>query len=150
MTRSTAVARGGCVLVGRRRVGTLVDEGPDGHAARVAFDDGRGGRARVGPASLAGSSAGEVRSGRVALFAAGSDERHGRWLLTPSGEVRATRRRYRPGTLVLETELETADGAVRGRVPMRMDFPQPFSHLILILAERAISTAEAKVEQAAT
>ena len=29
------------------------------------------------------------------------------------GEVRASRRRYRPGTLVLETELETADGAVR-------------------------------------
>ena len=72
------------------------------------------------------------------------DERHGRWLLTPSGEVRATARRYRPGTLVLETEFETADGAVRvidfmprrgsgpprvmrivegvrGRVPMRME-----------------------------
>ena len=72
------------------------------------------------------------------------DERHGRWLLTPSGEVRATTRRYRPGTLVLETEFETADGAVRvidfmprrgsgpprvmrivegvrGRVPMRME-----------------------------
>src|SRR3954471_18128724 len=41
------------------------------------------------------------------------DERHGRWLLTPSGEVRATGRRYRPGTLVLETEFETAEGAVR-------------------------------------
>jgi GH15 family glucan-1,4-alpha-glucosidase len=72
------------------------------------------------------------------------DERHGRWLLAPSGEVRATARRYRPGTLVLETEFETADGAVRvidfmprrgsgpprvmrivegvrGRVPMRME-----------------------------
>ncbi|HEY6693343.1 MAG TPA: glycoside hydrolase family 15 protein [Solirubrobacteraceae bacterium] len=72
------------------------------------------------------------------------DERHGRWLLTPSGEVRATARRYRPGTLVLETEFETTDGAVRvidfmprrgsgpprvmrivegvrGRVPMRME-----------------------------
>jgi len=72
------------------------------------------------------------------------DERHGRWLLTPSGEVRATGRHYRPGTLVLETEFETADGAVRvidfmprrvsgpprvmrivegvrGRVPMRME-----------------------------
>jgi GH15 family glucan-1,4-alpha-glucosidase len=41
------------------------------------------------------------------------DEQHGRWLLTPSGEVRAITRRYRPGTLVLETEFETADGAVR-------------------------------------
>jgi GH15 family glucan-1,4-alpha-glucosidase len=72
------------------------------------------------------------------------DERHGRWLLTPSGEVLSIARRYRPGTLVLETELETADGAVRvidfmprrgagpprvmrivegvrGRVPMRME-----------------------------
>src|SRR5690349_8126672 len=72
------------------------------------------------------------------------DERHGRWLLAPQGETRAGTRRYRPGTLVLETEFETADGAVRvidfmprrgsgpprvmriveglrGRVPMRME-----------------------------
>src|SRR4051795_253895 len=41
------------------------------------------------------------------------DERDGRWLLAPAGEVRASARRYRPGTLVLETEFETADGAVR-------------------------------------
>jgi GH15 family glucan-1,4-alpha-glucosidase len=37
----------------------------------------------------------------------------GRWLIGPAGEVRQVRRRYRPGTLVLETELETAEGAVR-------------------------------------
>jgi GH15 family glucan-1,4-alpha-glucosidase len=72
------------------------------------------------------------------------DERHGRWLLAPADEVRATSRRYRPGTLVLETDFETAGGAVRvidfmprrgkgaprlmriveglrGRVPMRME-----------------------------
>jgi GH15 family glucan-1,4-alpha-glucosidase len=72
------------------------------------------------------------------------DERHGRWLVTPTDEAHATSRRYRPGTLVLETEFETAGGAVRlidfmprrgdgpprliriveglrGRVPMRMD-----------------------------
>jgi len=71
-------------------------------------------------------------------------ERHGRWLLAPADDVRAAARRYRPGTLVLETEFETADGAVRvvdfmprrgdgpprlmriveglhGRVPMRME-----------------------------
>ncbi len=73
------------------------------------------------------------------------DERHGRWLIAPAGESRSSGRRYRPGTLVLETEFETADGAVRvtdfmprrgtdgpprvmriveglrGRVPMRME-----------------------------
>jgi len=67
----------------------------------------------------------------------------GRWLLAPAGEVRAIRRRYRDGTLILETEYETDDGAValidcmplgteapglirvvegrRGRVPMRLE-----------------------------
>ena len=72
------------------------------------------------------------------------DERHGRWLLAPAGEATGTSRRYRPGTLVLETDFETADGTVRvtdfmprrggrapqvmrivdglaGRVPMRME-----------------------------
>jgi len=72
------------------------------------------------------------------------DEQHGRWLLGPAGEVSASSRRYRPGTLVLETDFETADGTVRvidfmprrgagpprlmriveglkGRVPMRME-----------------------------
>jgi GH15 family glucan-1,4-alpha-glucosidase len=48
-----------------------------------------------------------------ACFAAllGNPE-HGRWLLAPSGESRHIRRRYREGTLVLETDYETADGAV--------------------------------------
>ena len=41
------------------------------------------------------------------------DERHGRWLLAPAGDVRSSTRRYRPGTLILETEFETGDGAVR-------------------------------------
>ncbi len=41
------------------------------------------------------------------------DESHGRWLIAPASEVRATSRRYRPGTLVLETDFETAGGAVR-------------------------------------
>ena len=72
------------------------------------------------------------------------DEGHGRWRLAPAGELRATSRRYRPGTLVLETEFETAEGAMRvidfmprrgegpprlmriveglrGRVPMQME-----------------------------
>jgi GH15 family glucan-1,4-alpha-glucosidase len=37
---------------------------------------------------------------------------HGRWLLAPATEVRQIRRRYRPGTLVLETEYETDSGVV--------------------------------------
>jgi len=72
------------------------------------------------------------------------DDRHGRWLVAPADQVRADSRRYRPGTLVLETDLETSEGAVRlidfmprrakgpprvmriveglrGRVPMRME-----------------------------
>ena len=41
------------------------------------------------------------------------DERKGRWLVAPAGGVRATSRRYRPGTLVLETEFETSEGVAR-------------------------------------
>ena len=41
------------------------------------------------------------------------DERHGRWLLAPAGGLRATSRRYRPETLVLETEFETREGVAR-------------------------------------
>jgi GH15 family glucan-1,4-alpha-glucosidase len=49
-----------------------------------------------------------------ACFAAllGAPE-HGRWVICPAGGVRRVRRRYRPGTLVLETEWETEDGVVR-------------------------------------
>ncbi|MDB5876326.1 MAG: glucoamylase [Ramlibacter sp.] len=48
-----------------------------------------------------------------ACFAAllGTPE-HGRWLLAPAGEITAVKRRYRPDTLVLETEYETPGGAV--------------------------------------
>lgn len=38
---------------------------------------------------------------------------HGRWLIAPAAEVRGSRRRYRDGTLILETEFETSEGAVR-------------------------------------
>ena len=41
------------------------------------------------------------------------EPRHGRWLLAPAGDVRATRRRYRGDTLVLETESDTDEGTVR-------------------------------------
>src|SRR5207244_4859606 len=50
---------------------------------------------------------------------------HGRWLLAPDGEVRAVRRRYREGTLVLETEYETDGGVVTviDCMPMRTHAP---------------------------
>jgi GH15 family glucan-1,4-alpha-glucosidase len=41
------------------------------------------------------------------------NENHGRWAIAPLSELRAASRRYRPGTLVLETDFETAKGAVR-------------------------------------
>ena len=76
---------------------------------------------------------------------------NGRWLLAPQGEPRAIRRRYRDGTLVLETEFETEEGTAvvvdampmgegwkphlvrlvegkRGRVPMRMDLTLRFDY----------------------
>lgn len=48
-----------------------------------------------------------------ACFAAllGTEE-HGHWMIAPAGEVHRIHRRYRDGTLVLETDFETADGAV--------------------------------------
>jgi GH15 family glucan-1,4-alpha-glucosidase len=78
------------------------------------------------------------------------EERHGRWLLAPASGVRRVSRRYRPGTLVLETEFESEDGTVRivdcmpprqkhpnlvrvvegvaGRVPMRMQLVARFEY----------------------
>jgi GH15 family glucan-1,4-alpha-glucosidase len=41
------------------------------------------------------------------------DENHGRWLIAPKAGGRATRRGYRDHTLVLETDFETPEGAVR-------------------------------------
>ena len=41
------------------------------------------------------------------------DRRHGRWRLAPAGVSRAARRRYRDDTLILETEFECSQGAVR-------------------------------------
>src|SRR5687767_9694065 len=40
------------------------------------------------------------------------NEEHGRWLISPKSEIRNIRRRYREGTLVLETDYETTEGAV--------------------------------------
>jgi GH15 family glucan-1,4-alpha-glucosidase len=40
-------------------------------------------------------------------------EDHGHWRIAPDGAATCTRRAYRPDTLVLDTEWETADGTVR-------------------------------------
>jgi GH15 family glucan-1,4-alpha-glucosidase len=86
-----------------------------------------------------------------ACFAALLGEpRHGRWLIQPTGAVRQVRRAYRAETLVLETEFETDEGAVRlvdfmlpthpdrhvlrvveglrGRVPLRMELRVAFDY----------------------
>jgi GH15 family glucan-1,4-alpha-glucosidase len=86
-----------------------------------------------------------------ACFAAllGSEE-NGRWRIAPAGPLTRVRRRYRPGTLVLETEMECAEGVVRlvdcmpirdrtpdvvrlvqgvsGRVPMHMELVLRFGY----------------------
>ena len=41
------------------------------------------------------------------------DDGHGRWRIAPSGGARKVRRRYRAGTLVLETEMDADGGTVR-------------------------------------
>jgi len=41
------------------------------------------------------------------------DESNGRWRIAPEGEVRAVHRRYRDGTLLLETEFICDEGVVR-------------------------------------
>ncbi len=38
---------------------------------------------------------------------------NGRWLLAPKSGAKAVRRRYLPGTLVLETEMDCAEGTIR-------------------------------------
>jgi GH15 family glucan-1,4-alpha-glucosidase len=50
----------------------------------------------------------------AACFAAllGTEE-HGRWLITPAGDVQKIERRYRDGTLVLETVFVTSEGTVK-------------------------------------
>ena len=78
------------------------------------------------------------------------DEENGRWLIAPKAAAVKVSRRYRDGTLVLETMFETADGAVevidamsrrhgasnllrqvkglRGRVEMRCDLLVRFNY----------------------
>jgi GH15 family glucan-1,4-alpha-glucosidase len=54
------------------------------------------------------------------------DESNGFWKLAPSAHVTSSSRRYREGTLVLETEFETKSGSVRltDCMPIREGHPQ--------------------------
>src|ERR1043165_4853251 len=53
------------------------------------------------------------------------DCRHGQWPLAPTSAIRSTSRRYRPETLVLETEFRTDTGVVRVVDAMPVNQPQP-------------------------
>ena len=87
----------------------------------------------------------------AACFAAVlGDENNGRWLIAPAIATTRVDRRYRPGTLILETDFETPEGAVRvvdcmlpregcpdvirlveglrGRVPMRLQLNPRFDY----------------------
>lgn len=95
---------------------------------------------------------------------------HGRWLLAPAAGVRAAERRYRHGTLVLESDFETEDGDVRvidcmlrrdeldqyprvvrvvegrrGRVPMRMELIIRFDYGSLVPWVRKIEDGAARL-----
>src|SRR5262245_56563161 len=52
-------------------------------------------------------------------------EEHGQWLLRPVAPLRSVKRRYRPETMILETELTCDDGVVRltDFMPVRRDQP---------------------------
>ena len=60
---------------------------------------------------------------------------NGRWLLAPKGETKRVTRRYREGTLVLETEMETEDGTVViiDAMPPRHDGPGQRPHLVRVV-----------------
>ena len=62
--------------------------------------------------------------------------RAGRWLLALEDGGECTRRRYRKGTLILETELETSTGKVNVIEAGRQlgNTPQAFSHFALVMS----------------
>src|SRR3954470_22272391 len=51
--------------------------------------------------------------------------RNGRWQVAPAGTIERIARRYRPGTLVLETEFATDTGVVRLVDAMAIGCPTP-------------------------
>ncbi|MDQ1709049.1 MAG: hypothetical protein QOG49_434 [Frankiaceae bacterium] len=71
---------------------------------------------------------------------------HGRWLVAPAGGAQRSTRRYRPGTLILETEHVTAEGVVRvidfmpprGRAPDIIRIVEGVSGRVRVTTELAI------------
>ena len=68
---------------------------------------------------------------------------NGRWHFKPTSELTATRRRYRGDTLILETELETAEGVVR-----LIDFmpPRGYAPDIIRIVEGVRGTVTLRME----
>ena len=71
------------------------------------------------------------------------DQRHGHWRIAPVERVRRISRRYRPGTLVLETEFETSGGAVR-----LVDFMPPGADAVVRIVEGVRGTVAMRMELA--
>jgi GH15 family glucan-1,4-alpha-glucosidase len=68
---------------------------------------------------------------------------NGRWLIAPRESPRSTRRRYRPDSLVLETEIETSTGIVRlvDFMPIRDERP-----VIVRIVEGVEGTVDMRVD----
>ncbi len=74
----------------------------DGHTAALVADDG----------AIEWLCLPRFDGGACFASMLGTEE-HGHWTLAPEATVRQVERRYRPGTLVLETDMITASGSVR-------------------------------------
>jgi GH15 family glucan-1,4-alpha-glucosidase len=69
------------------------------------------------------------------------DRSHGRWRIAPRGTVKRSARRYRPDTLILETEFETETGLVTV-----VDFMPPRGHAPDVV--RVVEARRGEVEMA--
>jgi GH15 family glucan-1,4-alpha-glucosidase len=69
---------------------------------------------------------------------------HGTWRICPKGPATSRSRRYRPETLVLETEIQTPDGTVRviDFMPRRGDGPPRLMRIVEGVAGRVPMTME--------
>jgi len=68
---------------------------------------------------------------------------HGFWRIAPTGEITTNTRRYRPGTMILETTFETAGGKV-----MVTDFMPPGAKAVMRMVACVCGTVEMKSDLA--